>query len=126
LKGFSEMEVIDTPKTINNSPISFTDGAKAELLRLINTLNISDEQGLRIGVKGGGCAGLSYILAFDHKEENDNVYNFDGIKVLMNKTSLMYLVGMQVDWEDGLNNKGFTFSNPNAQDTCGCGTSFST
>lgn len=117
------METID--KVINTSPVSFTQGALAELHRLINTLNITGDQGLRIGVKGGGCSGLSYLLAFDGKEENDTEYTFDGIKVLVNKTHLMYLVGMEVDWEDGLNNKGFTFNNPNATKTCGCGTSFS-
>lgn len=119
------MEVIEKPVAVDNSPISFTDGAKSELHRLVNTLNISDEQGLRIGVKGGGCSGLSYLLAFDHKEEGDTEYSVDGIKVLMNKAHLIYLVGMQVDWEEGINNKGFTFSNPNAKSTCGCGESFS-
>lgn len=118
------MDVLDAPKNLALSPITFTEGARAELLKLINTLNISGEQGLRIGVKGGGCSGLSYLLAFDSKEEGDTEYMTDGIKILMNKAHLMYLVGMQVDWEDGLNNKGFTFSNPNATTTCGCGTSF--
>ncbi len=118
-------ETIEQPKTTNEAPISFTDGAKEELNRLMETLNIGEKQGLRIGVKGGGCAGLSYLLAFDHEEEGDNIYTIDGIRVLMKKSSLMYLVGMQVDWEEGLNNKGFTFSNPNAAETCGCGESFS-
>eukprot|EP01036_Dinobryon_divergens_P008903 gene8903-11906_t len=65
------MEVVDAPKTLAPSPITFTKGARTELLKLINTLSISDEQGLRIGVKGGGCSGLSYLLAFDSKEEGD-------------------------------------------------------
>ncbi len=119
------MEVIEQTKVVNNAPISFTEGAKTELVRLIQTLNIGEGQGLRIGVKGGGCAGMSYLLAFDHKETDDSVYTTDGINVLIKKAHLMYLVGMQVDWEDGLNNKGFTFSNPNAASTCGCGESFS-
>lgn len=118
-------EVIEQPKVNNQAPISFTEGAKSELHRLVETLSIGEEQGLRIGVKGGGCAGLSYLLAFDGKEDDDTTYEVDGIKVLMKKSSLMYLVGMQVDWEEGLNNKGFTFSNPNASETCGCGESFS-
>ncbi len=120
------MEVIEKTKIVNNAPISFTEGAKNELMRLIKTLSISEEQGLRIGVKGGGCSGMSYLLAFDNKEDDDSVYLTEGIKVLIKKAHLMYLVGMQVDWEDGLNNKGFTFSNPNAASTCGCGESFST
>jgi len=119
-------EITKQPKINTNAPITFTEGAKNELYRLLQTLNIDDKQGLRIGVKGGGCAGLSYLLAFDHMEEDDTIYHADGIRVLMKKPNLMYLVGMQVDWEDGLNNKGFTFSNPNAAETCGCGESFST
>lgn len=119
------MEVKEHIEVINDAPISFTEGAKTELLRLMQTLNISNEQGLRIGVKGGGCAGMSYLLAFDSKENDDSVYMANGVKVLIKKAHLMYLVGMQVDWEDGLNNKGFTFSNPNATNTCGCGDSFS-
>lgn len=110
---------------MNDAPISFTNGAKEELSRLMKTLSISNEQGLRIGVKGGGCAGMSYLLAFDHQEADDSIYMVDDVKVLIKKAHLMYLVGMQVDWEDGLNNKGFTFNNPNAANTCGCGESFS-
>lgn len=119
------MDVIENKPKVDAAPITFTNGAMQELKRLIETLSIGEEQGLRIGVKGGGCAGLSYLLAFDHKEDDDSVYTVDGIKVLIKKPSLMYLVGMEVDWEDGLNNKGFTFNNPNASDTCGCGESFS-
>lgn len=79
---------------------------------------------LRIGVKGGGCSGLSYLLGFDTKNENDQEYWQDGITYLMDKSHEMYLYGMQVDWQDGLNNRGFAFKNPNASTTCGCGTSF--
>lgn len=118
------METIEKT-TATDAPVSFTEGAINELHRLINTLGINEDQGLRIGVKGGGCSGLSYLLAFDHKNEGDQQYIVDGIKVFMTPAHLMYLVGMQVDWEDGLNNKGFSFSNPNAVKTCGCGTSFS-
>lgn len=81
-------------------------------------------QQLRIGVKGGGCSGLSYILGFDHKKESDQEFEQDGITYLMDKSHEMYLYGMQVDWQEGLNNRGFTFKNPNASSTCGCGTSF--
>lgn len=81
-------------------------------------------QVLRVGVKGGGCSGMSYILGFDHKEDKDYEFEIDGIPCAMNKSHEMYLYGMQVDWQDGLNNRGFTFKNPNAATTCGCGTSF--
>ena len=80
---------------------------------------------LRIGVKGGGCSGMSYLLAFDKKEAGDNEYEVEGIKMVMNKAHVMYVLGMEVDWENGLANRGFSFNNPNASSTCGCGQSFS-
>lgn len=79
---------------------------------------------LRVGVKGGGCSGMTYILCFDHMQEGDELFEIEGINCVMNKAHELYLYGMQVDWQDGLNNRGFTFSNPNASSTCGCGTSF--
>ena len=79
---------------------------------------------LRVGVKGGGCSGMTYILGFDHPGENDLEFEIEGISRVMSKAHEMYLYAMEVDWEDGLNNRGFTFKNPNASSTCGCGTSF--
>ena len=81
-------------------------------------------QKLRVGVKGGGCSGMTYILGFDHQQDDDHVFEISGISCIMNKAHEMYLYGMEVDWQDGLNNRGFTFKNPNASTTCGCGTSF--
>ena len=81
-------------------------------------------QSLRVGVKGGGCSGMTYILGFDKKMENDQEFEIEGIRCVMNKSHEIYLLNMQVDWLDGLNNRGFTFQNPNASNTCGCGTSF--
>ncbi len=79
---------------------------------------------LRVGVKGGGCSGLSYVLGFDDKTENDEQYEVGGVTYIMNKSHAIYLMGMEVDWHGGLNARGFTFTNPNASKTCGCGTSF--
>lgn len=79
---------------------------------------------LRVGVKGGGCSGMTYILAFDQPTEKDEHFEIDGIPCIMEKSHGIYLMGMQVDWQDGLNSRGFTFNNPNASKTCGCGTSF--
>ena len=79
---------------------------------------------LRIGVKGGGCSGMSYILGFDQKQVNDEHYQYDGLPFVMNRAHGIYLLGMEIDWQDGLNARGFTFKNPNASKTCGCGTSF--
>lgn len=106
-------------------PLKFTETAIAELHRLKNELAGVEESFLRIGVKGGGCSGLSYLLAFDKKEEGDREYEIEGISMVMNKAHVMYVLGMVIDWENGLNNRGFTFNNPNAKETCGCGQSFS-
>ncbi len=106
-------------------PISLTEGALKQLQRIMEEQNVPDDYGLRVGVKGGGCSGFSYILGFDVQKEKDDVYEISGMKVLMEKSHALYLIGMQIDWLEGLNNRGFTFNNPNASDTCGCGTSFS-
>lgn len=113
-------------KEIQTAPISFTPGAIEELNSLRSSLVTADESYLRIGVKGGGCSGLSYLLAFDKKEDADKEFEVQGLQVVMNKAHIMYVLGMVIDWENGLNNRGFTFNNPNAKDTCGCGQSFST
>ncbi|WP_256008942.1 HesB/IscA family protein [Desertivirga xinjiangensis] len=106
-------------------PVSFTEGAKKELRKLKDQQELSNEFGLRVGVEGGGCAGMNYVLGFDQKKDGDQEYDVDGIKVFMHKAHGLYLAGMEVDFQDGLNSRGFTFSNPNAAKTCGCGTSFS-
>lgn len=106
------------------SPVNLTKGALTELQRIMSEQNIAPDHGLRIGVKGGGCSGFSYILGFDMPKEKDEVYEFEGMKVFMEKSHAMYLIGMEVDFVNGLNNRGFTFNNPNATETCGCGTSF--
>lgn len=82
-------------------------------------------QCLRVGVKGGGCSGLSYVLGFDQKLEGDETFEIEGVPCIMNSGHQLYLYGMEIDYQDGLNSRGFTFSNPNASKTCGCGTSFS-
>lgn len=107
------------------APITLTEGAVIQLERLKKESNIPAEYGLRIGVKGGGCSGFSYILGFDEAKEKDQVFEINGIKVFIEKAHGLYLLGMEIDWVDSLNNRGFTFNNPNATDTCGCGESFS-
>jgi len=110
---------------VGTAPLTLTDGAVKELKKIMVAQNISDDHGLRIGVKGGGCSGFSYSMGFDVQKEKDQVYTINGVKVFMEKAHGIYLLGMEIDWEDGLNNRGFSFNNPNATDTCGCGTSFS-
>jgi len=111
-------------ETTLNSPVTLTSGAIAEIKRLMTADDFNTSQRLRIGVKGGGCSGMTYILGFDFPADNDKHFETDGIACIMDKSHEMYLYGMQVDWQDGLNNRGFAFKNPNASTTCGCGTSF--
>jgi iron-sulfur cluster assembly protein len=106
------------------SPILLSQGALNELNRIISEQNIPASHGLRIGVKGGGCSGFSYILGFDVMKENDTVYDFQGLTLFIQKAHALYLLGMEIDFVEGLDNRGFSFSNPNATETCGCGTSF--
>ena len=118
----------DSPEIVTtetNMPVAFTPSAIRELKRLLSTEDYKEGNYLRVGVKGGGCAGMTYILAFDQHTEQDKMYEVEGIPMLMNKSHGMYLIGMQVDYENGLNSRGFVFTNPNAKSTCGCGTSFS-
>ena len=112
-------------KETTTLPIAITESAISHLQRLMTEKEVPDNYGLRVGVKGGGCSGFSYILGFDEKTEKDDEYEIEGMKVFMEKTHGIYLLGMEIDWLEGLNNRGFVFNNPNASDTCGCGSSFS-
>ena len=107
-----------------SAPVSFTSNAISEIKRLMAEEGFDSTKSLRVGVKGGGCSGLSYVLGFDDKQQEDEEYDIEGIKFIMNKAHGIYLMGMEIDWHGGLNARGFTFTNPNASKTCGCGTSF--
>lgn len=109
----------------SNAPLTLTEGAVKELKKLKEQQEIGESFGLRVGVEGGGCAGMNYILGFDQKKEGDTEYVVSGIKIFMNKAHGLYLAGMEIDFQNGLNARGFIFNNPNASSTCGCGTSFS-
>ena len=106
------------------APITLSESAVKEIKRLMQEPGFDAAQLLRIGVKGGGCSGMSYVLGFDQPEADDQTYELDGLEVLMKKSHEIYLFGMQVDYQDGLNARGFVFKNPNASSTCGCGSSF--
>lgn len=111
-------------ETVTTIPVTLTEGAIIEINRLMAEEGFDTKQSLRIGVKGGGCSGMTYVLGFDHPTDKDVHFQIEGIPCIMEKSHELYLFGMQVDWQDGLNNRGFTFKNPNASSTCGCGTSF--
>ncbi len=115
----------DTAIVTSDIPVQLTAGAIDQLLSIRNQENIPSDYCLRVGVKGGGCSGFSYVLGFDLPQEGDDVFELEGLKVVMNKAHAIYLIGMEVDFVSGLSNRGFTFNNPNASTTCGCGTSFS-
>lgn len=106
--------------------ISVTDKAKERIISLRQEENRTPEFNIRVSVKGGGCSGLMYDLGFDDKiNPADQVFEDKGVKILVDKKSLLYLLGTTLDFTDGLNGKGFQFINPNATRTCGCGESFS-
>ncbi|HEY8735001.1 MAG TPA: iron-sulfur cluster assembly accessory protein [Puia sp.] len=107
-----------------NSPLKFSPQAVKEIRRLMNEPGFDKNNFLRIGVKGGGCSGLSYILGFDKKQEADQIFESGNLSFIINPSHCIYLTGMEIHWEDGLNARGFSFNNPNASKTCGCGTSF--
>ncbi|HEX6914253.1 MAG TPA: iron-sulfur cluster assembly accessory protein [Chitinophagaceae bacterium] len=111
-------------ETTQEIPVKLTAGAINQLKRLMAEEGFDQNSKLRIGVKGGGCSGLSYLLGFDARQDGDQEYLVENIPVVMNPSHQIYLYGMEIDWQDGLNSRGFTFRNPNASTTCGCGSSF--
>jgi iron-sulfur cluster assembly protein len=107
------------------APLGLTERAIVEVRKIMEQNTIPESYGLRVGVKGGGCSGLSYTLGFDaDQREGDKVLEHQGIRMFVDPKSLFYLMGCEIDFTDGLNGRGFVFNNPNAQKTCGCGSSF--
>ncbi len=105
--------------------VEVTDRAQQEILQIFAREEPDAATGLRLCVIGGGCSGLSYEMEFDSERDNDNVFDYDGFRVLLDPKSSIYLKGVTLDFQDGLKGKGFVFVNPNATNTCGCGESFS-
>ncbi len=105
--------------------IKVSDNAKAQAQKLIQEEGMGESAFIRVGVKSGGCSGLSYVLKFDSEvTEQDTILEDNGVKVVCDKKSILYLAGTTLDYSGGLNGKGFVFNNPNANRTCGCGESF--
>jgi len=113
------------PPAAAQTLINLSSRAAEEIQKIIRTKNIPEGFGLRVGVRGGGCSGMSYVLGFDRKRDHDVALDVEGITVYLDKRHGLYLMGTTVDYHDGLNARGFTFENPNATATCGCGSSFS-
>ena len=116
--------------TINNPAMEekllLTEKAADQVVKIKEENKIPEANALRVGVKGGGCSGLSYVLGFDAEPKpNDKIFTIHGITIYVDPKSLFYLSGTELDFQDGLNGKGFVFNNPNATKSCGCGSSFS-
>lgn len=106
--------------------ITVSENAKQQAIKLMQEQKMPNDAFIRVGVKGGGCSGLTYNLKFDTQlEDDDKVFEDKGIKVVCDKKSILYLAGTTLEYSGGLNGKGFIFNNPNASRTCGCGESFS-
>ena len=106
------------------APIRLTSRAADAVRKIMTEKDIPDGYALRVGVRGGGCSGMSYLLGFDKMREHDAAFVVDGVTVYIDKRQGLYLMGTTVDYHDGLNARGFTFDNPQATSTCGCGSSF--
>ncbi len=112
-----------TITTANNKLISITESAQAEVRRLVQEQE-GQGIGLRLGIKGGGCSGLSYLLEFTAQRDGDTILNYEGFQVFLDKKSTIYLGGITLEHQKGLSGRGFVFQNPHATNTCGCGESF--
>src|SRR5262249_12601643 len=121
----ASLRLVRTDRGGSNAMVQLTPVAVTKVKEIL-----SQQQpiptGLRVAVVGGGCSGFSYRMAFENQvnPDNDNVYEFDGLKVLVDQMSEMYLDGVSIDYIDGLDGSGFKFNNPNVKNTCGCGSSF--
>lgn len=124
----SPLEEMEAPDNIefNGPPVQLTQRAADQVARIKEKEDLGDELCLRVAVEGGGCSGLSYKLGFDHKNEDDEVIMSRGVEIIVDPRHMMYLKGISIDYPDGLDARGFTFDNPNAEETCGCGSSFAT
>jgi len=124
----TQLEVVNPSNVAAGAKtIQVTDRALKRIRSAMAKENVSPEQGgLRVGVQGGGCSGLSYNIRFDTQpRERDRVYEFDGVRVFVDPKSFIYLHGMVLDYEESLMKQGFNFINPNSSKSCGCGSSFS-
>jgi len=112
--------------TFEGPPVELTERAAEQVRRIRSDEELEEDLCLRIAVEGGGCSGLSYKLGFDYKSDEDEMLVSQGVEIIVDPKHMMYLKGISIDYPDGLDARGFTFDNPNASETCGCGSSFAT
>ncbi|MEQ9278652.1 MAG: iron-sulfur cluster assembly accessory protein [Balneola sp.] len=110
---------------LTGEPVTLTERASKQVKAIIEKEGLDDNLYLRVAVEGGGCSGLSYKLGLDYRTEDDVAFENYGVEVIVASKHLMYLEGIEIDYPDGLDARGFTFDNPNSVEDCGCGTSFS-
>lgn len=119
----SETTILENPQV--KEEVTLTEKAIIEVRKIMAENSIPEDYSLRVGVKGGGCSGLSYTLGFDSDiKDTDKILYRDSIKIVVDWKSILYVSGTTIDYTDGLTGKGFVFNNPLAKKTCGCGSSF--
>jgi iron-sulfur cluster assembly protein len=111
---------MDTPQ----AAVKLSDKAAEKIKDLLGSSADADAQALRVAVRGGGCSGFQYALALDQPKDDDHVFEHDGVSVVVDKVSMQFVFGSEVDYVDGLQGAGFTVNNPNVVAACGCGSSF--
>ncbi|MTI88475.1 MAG: iron-sulfur cluster assembly accessory protein [Balneolaceae bacterium] len=109
---------------LTGEPVTLTQRAARQVEKIKENEDLDENLYLRVAVDGGGCSGLSYKLGLDYRTDEDEIFENFGVEVIVSPKHLMYLEGIQIDYPDGLDARGFTFDNPNAVENCGCGTSF--
>lgn len=109
---------------LTGEPVTLTERAARQVEKIKSDEGMDDNLYLRVAVDGGGCSGLSYKLGLDYRSDEDQIFESYGVEIIVAPKHLMYVEGMQIDYPDGLDARGFTFENPNAVENCGCGTSF--
>lgn len=110
--------------SVQEKPVELTERAAKQIRKIREKEHLSNDLYLRVAVEGGGCSGLSYKLGFDAESDEDEHYVSREIEIVINPKHLLYLNGIVIDYPDGLDARGFTFNNPNASESCGCGSSF--
>jgi iron-sulfur cluster assembly protein len=117
-------EVTDAATDTPQAAIALTEKAAGKIAELLGGQEDAEGQALRVAVRGGGCSGFQYALAFDRAKEDDNVFEVDGVAVIVDKVSMQFVFGSEVDYVEGLQGAGFQVNNPNVVAACGCGSSF--